>query len=145
MNNAEKYKGVLLKTIQDTCNTFAFDGRNILECKYDYCSVCIFRTGVLPCNCQRVTWLCSEYQEPTPKLTKEEAIFCNIVDGFIARDKDGNLTLYSSEPYLENEHWFNSDIGVSGTTIKSDLFPFITYKSEKYWSIEELLKLGVEE
>lgn len=141
MTNFEKYKDEILPLAKNN-RGFAFHMNKITDCKLSGCKNCIF-TGT--CIANRIKWLYEEYQEPAPKLTKDEAIFCNIVDGFIARDKDGSLALYSSEPYLENEYWFDSDTEASGTTIKSDLFPFITYKSEKYWSIEELLRLEVEE
>lgn len=143
MTNFEKYKGEIAKIVRNSKFISLNKNTRVLgECGSISCYNCRFLGN---CAIEALEWLYEEYQEPAPKLTKDEAIFCNIVDGFIARDKDGSLALYSSEPYLENEYWFDSDTEASGTTIKSDLFPFITYKSEKYWSIEDLLKLEVEE
>lgn len=143
MTNFEKYKDEILEISK--IGTIAVNKQKNMpvHCSTTPCSECILRSDTR--TSQLINWLYEEYQEPAPKLTKDEAIFCNIVDGFIARDKDGSLALYSSEPYLENECWFDSDTEARGATIKSDLFPFITYKSEKYWSIEDLLKLEVEE
>lgn len=142
MTNFEKYKDEILG-ISRTQAIAINKRRNAPEkCSYSVCSECLLHEGTY-CNQKAIfQWLYSEYQEPAPKLTKKERVFCEIVrHGYIARDKDGSLCVYDSFPAqrtlnLVEDRWVNID---------SDTFQFITWESGKAWSIESLLKLEVEE
>lgn len=140
MTNFEKYKDEILPLAKNN-RGFAFHMNKITDCKLSGCKNCIF-TGA--CITNRIKWLYEEYQEPTPKLTKAEKGFCEIIkDGYIARDKNGDLYLYNNPPYVTETDW-RANYGHC-TRLCSKFFPFITWESNRYWSIEDLFKLEVEE
>lgn len=142
MTNFEKYKDEILG-ISRTQAIAINKRRNAPEkCSYSVCSECLLHEGTY-CNQKAIfQWLYSEYQEPTPKLTKKERIFCEIVrHGYIARDKDKRLYLYGCQPSLRSSEW----AGERWIDLDRNSFPFITWESNKDWSIEDLLKLEVEE
>lgn len=137
MTNFEKYKDEILILAKNN-RGFAFRMNKITACKLTGCENCIF-TG--SCIANRIKWLYEEYQEPTPKLTKAEKGFCEIIkDGYIARDKNGDLYLYNNPPYVTETDW--RECGHC-TRLCTKFFPFITWESGKAWSIEDLLKLEV--
>lgn len=138
MTNFEKYKDeILLLAINN--RGFAFHMNKITDCKLSGCKNCIF-TGA--CIANRIKWLYEEYQEPAPKLTKTEKGFCEIIkDGYIARDKNGDLYLYNNPPHVTETDW-RADYGHC-TRLCTKFFPFITWESNRNWSIEDLLKLEV--
>ena len=130
MTNFEKYKDEILILVRNN-RGFAFRMNKITACKLTGCENCIF-TG--SCIANRIKWLYEEYQEPAPKLTKAEKGFCEVIkDGYIARDKNGDL-------YIENNWGINRGYYMK---LCSKFFPFITWESGKAWSIEDLLKLEV--
>ena len=140
MTNFEKYKDEILLLAKNN-RGFAFHMNKITDCKLSGCKNCIF-TGA--CIANRIKWLYEEYQEPTPKLTKAEKGFCEILDdGYIARDKNGELHLYNNPPYVTETDW-RANYGHC-TRLCSKFFPFITWESGKAWGINELLALEVEE
>lgn len=140
MTNFEKYKDEILLLAKNN-RGFAFHMNKITDCKLSGCKNCIF-TGT--CIANRIKWLYEEYQEPAPKLTKAEKGFCEVVkDGYIARDKNGDLYLYNNPPYVTETDW-RANYGHC-TRLCSKFFPFITWESNRNWSIEDLLKLEVEE
>lgn len=142
MTNFEKYKDEILE-ISKTQAIAINKGRNAPEkCSNSVCSECLLHEG-RSCNQKAIfQWLYSEYQEPAPKLTKTEKGFCEIIkDGYIARDKNGDLYLYNNPPYVTETDW-RTDNGRC-TRLCSKFFPFITWESNRNWSIEDLLKLEV--
>lgn len=143
MTNFEKYKDEILG-ISRTQAIAINKRRNAPEkCSNAVCSECLLHEGTY-CNQKAIfQWLYSEYQEPAPKLTKAEKGFCEIIkDGYIARDKNGDLYLYNNPPYVTETDW--REYGHC-TRLCSKFFPFITWESNRYWSIEDLFKLEVEE
>ena len=137
MTNFEKYKDEILG-ISRTQAIAINKRRNAPEkCSYSVCSECLLHEGTY-CNQKAIfQWLYSEYQEPAPKLTKAEKGFCEVIkDGYIARDKNGDL--YFTPPYVMETDWKGYC-----TKLRSNFFPFITWESGKAWSIKELLELEV--
>lgn len=140
MTNFEKYKDEILLLAKNN-RGFAFHMNKITDCKFSGCKNCIF-TGA--CIANRIKWLYEEYQEPAPKLTKAEKGFCEILDdGYIARDKNGELYLYNNPPHVTETDW-RADYGHC-MRLCTKFFPFITWESGKVWGINELLALEVEE
>lgn len=142
MTNFEKYKDEILE-ISRTQAIAINKRRNAPEkCSNSVCSECLLHEG-RSCNQKAIfQWLYSEYQEPAPKLTKAERGFCEIVrHGYIARDKDKRLYLYGCQPSQRSSGW----AGERWIDLDRNFFPFITWESNKDWSIEDLLKLEVEE
>ena len=144
MTNFEKYKDEILE-ISRTQAIAINKRRNAPEkCSCSVCSECLLHEGRY-CNQKAMfQWLYSEYQEPAPKLTKAEKGFCEIIkDGYIARDKNGDLYLYNNPPYVTETDW-RADYGHC-MRLCTKFFPFITWESGKVWGINELLALEVEE
>lgn len=98
-------------------------------------------------NFEQYRELYAEAVEPAPKLTVKERGFCEIVEhGHIARDRDGSLYFHLIRPFKDDEddYEWNNAYG-KYYNLNSKAFTFITWKSNKAWSIEELLQLEVEE
>ena len=117
----------------------------VKNCERENCGGCIFNTGGR-CEPHRLRWLFEEWLEGSPKLTKKEQ---TIVEAFstpeacyIARDKSGVLEIYRNRPLLGEVSWMAV---MSSLPINGELFKFITWESQKPWSIEELLRLEVEQ
>lgn len=141
MTNFEKYKDEILELSK--IGTIAVNKQKNMpvHCSTTPCSECILRSDT--CTSQLINWLYEEYQEPAPKLAKAEKGFCEILDdGYIARDKNGELHLYNNPPYVTETDW--RECGHC-TKLCSNFFPFITWESGKAWNINELLALEVEE
>ena len=152
MTNFEKYANTIINICnQDSTEVaIAMDiGTGVLRrCSEVGCKYCKFSSRFNDdqrCEVNLVRWLLSEYQESAPKLTKKERAFCEIIKGatiaYIARDKDGTLCIYGGCPYQDISTWITS----CWIEIDTNLFQFITWESGKAWSMEELLKLEVEE
>ena len=146
MTNFEKYKDEILG-ISRTQAIAISKRRNAPEkCIYSVCSECLLHEGTY-CNQKAIfQWLYSEYQEPAPKLTKAERGFCEIVKtGYIARDAVKKCLLYySEEPEIDLNGYYRYS-PYDSVELPLEPFSFITWGDEKPWSIEELLKLEVEE
>lgn len=145
MTNFEKYKDEITKIVYEEGKSIAREkntGR--LTCCGDInCVCCQFFYG--NCVVNMFKWMFEEYQEPVPKLTKAEKGFCEVIkDGYIARDKNGDLYLYNNSPYVTETDWRAAGYDRC-TRLCSEFFPFITWESNKAWSIEDLLKLEVED
>ena len=78
-----------------------------------------------------------------PIITKDEYAFLTffVKSNYIARDEDGLLCVYGDMPLRAKKWWWR---GNSSFCIDYMAFPFITWEDEP-WSVEELLKLEVEE
>lgn len=139
MTNFEKYKDEILKLLDKNIDEIGIL-KTTGEPKNCYCINC---TDCWFCNkdCRLgfIKWLYQEYKE---KLTKVERGFCEILQkGYIARDKNGNLFVYDGLPRKGEFSWMDSMC----RKINNNFFPFISWESDKIWSIEDLLKLEVEE
>lgn len=161
MTNFEHYKKEILN-ITDRGYNVAVVNNEPTACGYvQHCEECQLenKSEKWRCHLNRMKWLCEENveQPKKPKLTKKERQFCELVEtGWIARNKTGDLYFY--EPHEDKPYKLNS----ADTTIwrhdamicflsdeECDLFhvpfSFITWDDEEPWSIEDLLKLEVEE
>lgn len=146
MTNFEKYKDEILKISKNGTIAVNKQKNMPVHCSTTPCSECIFRSDT--CTSQLINWLYEEYQEPAPKLTKKERAFCEILgtDYYIVRDKAGRLLITSLEPFTDGEKWMiMGPLFESFIKIDQNFFPFITWEPAKAWSIEDLLKLEVEE
>ena len=143
MTNFEKYKDEILKISKETKVAVDKTRNTPTKCLNISCEKCLLYSQ---CDEEAfVKWLYAEHQEPAPKLTKAERGFCEIVkEGWIARDKNESLSYHSNLPeYDESSEYWVSDFGI--VEIPRQHFNFITWKSGKAWSIEDLLKLEVED
>ena len=146
MTNFEKYKDEILEIIE--YNTIAVDIKKNKpqSCHRTGCSRCIRYSDDGYCSFLNFfKWLYEEAKESLPTLTLKERGFCELVrSGYIARDSDTTLWVFTSEPSELDGVWGNEDDECAFNII-GGVFRFITYESGKAWSIEELLRLEVEE
>ena len=139
MTNFERYKDEILNIAKIGLVKITKSGE-ITTCS-GKCNDCIlYPEEVKECRNELIEWL---YAEVKPNLTAKERAFCEIVnEGYIARDKDGELYIYANEPPKREEQWCSD---VDFIPLNNEYFSFIIWEDEKPWSIEELLKLEVEE
>lgn len=149
MTNFEYYKDKILE-ITKTNYGFAFIDNKPVSCRYMRCSDCEFNNFNCVCGVERTKWLYEEHIEQ-PKLNKKERQFCELVEtGWIVRNSDGKLTLFGNKPAKnytscwggQYYHHINSSFFTKYINCN---FSFITWEDEEPWSVEELLKLEVEE
>mgnify|MGYP003427870774 CR=1 FL=1 len=131
MTNFENKKDECMKILAG--NMALVDGKPVL-CEYTNCYNCDFYEIESGCDEQAMDWLLSEYQEPVPKLTRQERefleCFLNTSKRTISRDLTSGLLGF----------------GYSGNCydrLKEDIFQFI--KKGECWFFDDLLKLEVEE
>ena len=132
MTNFEKWKDEIA-TIRSGGHCVAVVNGEPVKC-ISFCNSCDFKS--VPCVDKLIDWLLAEYQEPAPKLTRQEREFLECFE--FKYDKAISKT--AGRTYLRmavSEHEIHSE------EINSDMFPFI--KPGKQWTFEDLLKLEVEE
>ena len=82
----------------------------------------------------------------SPKLTRQEREFLKVLKNiYLARNKDGSLWLYTISPSYDSEgSWWKVNRNITEMLeINRKSFKFITWKSGKYWSKKDLMKLEV--
>ena len=144
MMNYEAYKEEIIKMLLDegTASFGVFKGK-IKTCYRAKCSECNF-DGVPSCRAARKDWLRAEYIEK-PKLTQREWHLCKAIEtGWIARNESGLLYRFEEKPNKSGEIWFHPGIILS-LRIVPNCFEFIQWQDKEPWSVEDLLKLEVEE
>ena len=123
--------------------------KNCSHVRCAYCDLCPGNGN--SCKTYRKKWLEAEHIEK-PKLTKKERQFCELVEtGWIARDESGVLYYSINKPvkvkvggrWLEGMKYI--DIYDIFASVLNHSFSFITWDDAEPWSVEELLKLEVEE
>ena len=143
MKNREFYANEMLNIALDR-HSIAVDKNNGMPigCHVLDCNDCLFNTESMnECSSELQKWANEDF---TVKLSEKEKIFLSMFThksyGYIARDKDkAFLYLYYTEPaQLEiGGRW----TGDAATRLNPELFSFITYESNRFWSLEELFKL----
>lgn len=147
MKNFEKFEKEIMHIVEDG-HTFAVVNGKPVNCTTATCNSCELQTNA--CFKDRYRWMFLEYIE-CPKLTKQERKFCELFgckDVWFARDRTGDLFMYVSEfPYRSNdgECWYTEGSMMGMDIFDAVLFSFIEWEDKEPWSIEELLKLEVEE
>lgn len=151
MTNFEYYKETILEIMNQGyschCAFSVVDNKPNL-CSERFCKNCDFyKTGCSPRAAVR--WLYEEHKEQL-KLTKKERQFCELVEtGWIARDADERLYYFKEEPARDKQRKVWDEVPFSKIIEINQFdncnFSFITWEDEEPWSIEDLLKLEVEE
>ena len=144
MTNFEKYREEILKITKNGAHFAVPKKAQVpIACTCLSCVDCLFNGC---CHPKKIRWLYEEAVEPAPTLTVKERGFCEIArSGCIARDKNGSLWVFDVTPskVYNDATWWGS-AGGRCKQLDGEAFPFITWESDKAWSIEELLKLEVE-
>lgn len=143
MTNYEKYKDQVIELIAKGNRIGLLNGK-IVNCDSIHCDHCGFNE-IGNCYNARRDWLNAEHIEK-PKLTQREWHLCKAIEeGWIVRNKNDILYLHRGKPRKGGEIWLSPGFIISVKNIISDGFSFIQWQDEEPWSIEDLLKLEVEE
>ena len=145
MTNMEFYRDKLELINRSNDGVALLNGEPV-DCRCVECKRCEFCCKQV-CSVARTIWLMEEHIE-TPKLSEGEIAFLKALNikCWIARDADGALYLYSCEPYKEEDAWATNDdraIHIGLDFFLDVHFEFITWKSNRAWSVSELLELEV--
>lgn len=147
MLNKEKYASKIIEIAIEGSSIGMVNGK-ITPCDDIGCNECDWY--VLDCDALLKEWANSEYVK-RPKITPKEKQLLELVEtGWIARDYDSSLWWFRNKP-IKNDYgkcWEYDCDGFIGLYILSTFgvnFEFITWSDEEPWSVEDLLKLEVEE
>lgn len=144
MTNFEYYKKEILEITNKGCDVAVINNKPVSCESLEYCTECQLKQHE-NCKSTLTKWFCAEHIEQ-PKLTKKERQFCELVEtGWFARCKNGDLCIYSEKPTKLTNCWFSNYKTYSNITLFNLPFPFIKWEDEEPWSVEDLLKLEVEE
>lgn len=148
--NMEHFRGAIEAIMKDF-EGFGVDIDNskLIACKSGSCERCKFsylnnKNKEDPCAKHKIKWLMSEYKPETVLTAREKGFVECMVDGWIARDQNGNLKwseiLFDRDSL--NGMWYLSKVSAEAY-LHEEYFPFITWEDEEPWSVEELRKLKV--
>ena len=149
MLNAEKFKDELLEILSEN-RYIEVDksNRKIRKCTGNNCPKCMFGITALgkgrdSCSIAAMLWLLSEYREPIKLSKLEYDILKYLSDNtrhmYIARNKDGNLFLYDTEPVKNKVNDWWSGRNIHGMLAFNKLFQFVKWEDEKPTSIKDVL------
>lgn len=146
MLNAEKWKKEILDMAEEGYYfAVSKDRQNVARsCGAFKCENCIFDEGDdrdCGCNYSRVKWLLSEYKEPIKLTRMEYLLLCHVYKlnyKYIARDKDGDISLYLDEPDKDilTEFWHGKEYEF---TLFNNLFQFIKWEDKEPTLIKDVL------
>lgn len=144
MTNYEKFKNEIEALEYDFAVAKTQD---IVRCQSIKCADCIFYTDAEGfCEQNKVQWLYEGAQEVF-SITTQEKDFVSVLweDNYIARDYSGQLFIYSQKPVQLSNCWVLENDGIDDNVfdICPDFFEFITWESNKCWSVAELLRMPV--
>ena len=146
MTNFEFYKDKILDIVKNG-NEFALVNNEIIECKDNesYCDECSFKGANCASDC--IKWLYEEYKEPvTPTISQKEKALLEIIQyDFFIRNHLGEIYATSKKPKI-----YYGKAVIDGDADSINLskafnvsFEFITWKTVKIWTRQELLSLEV--
>ena len=142
MVNAEYYR----EEVEKADYAFGIVGGKVTSCRDADCGECAFSGDpLMGCSLKAVKWLMSDTRESIVLTKKEKQFAGEICDGFLARDSDGTLYWYQQKPKKAESEWKGSicyaDTAIYPGILRRNIFPFIQWKDEEPWSVEELRKL----
>ena len=114
--------------------------------KINFERVCCDEMSCRKCIMEFIEYLAAERK---PTLTERERGICvALATGWIARDRDNDLYFYEHKPIKQVDCWDVPNYESNPCELPKiigDLFDFIKWTDEEAWSIEDLLKLEVNE
>lgn len=148
MTNFEFYKDKLME-IADNCSDVALVKGEPVECDAIMCSQC--ECNEFNCGASLIHWLYAEHVEK-PNINKRTKMFFDAIEtGWVARDSDGDLILFTKKPNKEIKQWTNVERGgdwfrISGCFIYRFLVRdlcFIKWEDKEPWRVEDIRNLEV--
>ena len=152
MKNKEKYMTEIIDACLDGMTiAVKADGKPCI-CQKMSCKECIFYDGTNPyCRDRIRAWANSEYIE-RPVISKRDKAFLEYLREeyrFIARDENGKLFAYETQPKKEEVCWDSFGL-ISERYLYLNYhfnidFPMVQWSDSEPWLIEDLEKLEVVE
>lgn len=143
MTNFEYYKDEI-KKIADSDAPIAIRNGKIEKCVDGKCDNCGFYNYPEDCEAAKIRWLYEEHKETSTLTAREWHMLKAIEKGYLAKDKQGYLKVYSSIPHRMPYFWAAKSNAKVLNLTELDVFNFIKWEDEPY-SIEEMLKWEHEE
>lgn len=148
MKNKEKYAEEIMEI---ACGGYCFGinkcTNEVVPCSCIRCCKCMFNDNK-DCIKRRKDWAESEYIEKLV-ISKRDRAFLEYIRKeykFIARDKDGELFIYRTQPRRNDERCNWTSNGCISLSIRHNVdFPMVKWGDCKPWFIEDLKKLEVVE
>lgn len=147
MKNKEKYAEEIME-IACGGNSIAIvrESGRIEPCCSTFCVKCLFNSA--KCKERIREWAESEYIEKLV-ISKRDRAFLEYIRKeykFIARDKDGELFIYRTQPRRNDERCNWTSNGCISLSIRHNVdFPMVKWGDCQPWFIEDLKKLEVVE
>lgn len=147
MKNKEKYAKEIME-IACSGNSIAMvrESGRIAPCCSTLCVECLFNSD--KCKERVREWAESEYIEKTV-ISKRDRAFLEYIREeykFIARDKDGELFIYRTQPRRNEERCNWTSNGCISLSVRHNVdFPMVKWGDCQPWFIEDLKKLEVVE
>lgn len=147
MKNKEKYAKEIME-IACSGNSIAMvrESGRIAPCCSTLCVECLFNSD--KCKERVREWAESEYIEKTV-ISKRDRAFLEYIREeykFIARDKDGELFIYRTQPRRNEERCNWTSNGCISLSVRHNVdFPMVKWGDCQPWLIEDLKKLEVVE
>ena len=143
MKNKEKYaKEIVEVACSGDSIAVTKVGERVVRCGNITCSECLF----VPLNCvEKIRkWAEQEYIKK-PVISKRDKAFLEYLREefkYIARDKNGNLFIYTSMLDKKVAGWWGNDYYCLNSKFDIDL-PMVKWENSEPWLIEDLKKLEV--
>ena len=145
MKNKEKFaKEIIEVACSGSSIAVAKESGCIVPCSETSCIDCLFCDD--DCKGKTKEWAESEYIEKLV-ISKRDIAFLEYIKEeykFIARNSDGGLFVYKTQPKKAETYcnWFG--YGFSNLHVRFDVdFPMVKWSDEEPWLIEDLKKLEV--
>lgn len=145
MTNLEKHKGEIFEVLKKANNLAVTKEGKVAACFDIPCTECQFATK--RCRSAWKEWVNTEYVEPKTFTNAEKAIIksCEKIK-YVARDRDGDLYFYSSEPMYNNDAGFWAHApNTPASTITSEPFDAVKSNDKIPTSREEILNSEVKD
>ena len=143
MTNFEYYKDTILEMCNIGADLTVKNGE-LTRCTNTFCHDCDFHKND-SCTASLIKWLYEEHIEQQ-KLTKKERQFCELIEtGYICRDNHCGLWWFKYRPNKNGSKCWDNGCAMNCISNLPCKFSFIQWEDEEPWSVEELLKLEVEE
>lgn len=148
MKNKEKYEKEIMNIAcnGDSIAVIKKSGR-IVSCNGTKCCLCLFHDS--DCSEEKIReWAESECTEK-PVISKRDREFLGYIREeykFVARDENGKLFIYETQPRKGKTYWYLTYDRYSCLNRYYNVdFPMVKWSDEEPWLIEDLKKLEVVE
>lgn len=143
MKNKDKFADKIIDFACTVDRIALNDKLEIVGCSSIHCKNCKFYIEK-DCKIASRKWLEEEYVEP-PVISRKDVRLLECIKGgykYIARDYDGDISLYTNKPEKGFSVWF-PDMEFLSLRRFDVCFPMVKWEDKEPWKIEDLKKLEV--